>query len=397
MNCRPPRPWHFFFLVLPYGASFGFVSGALPYIARQRGIGVNEIGAVVAAAFVPHALKFLWAPLVDVMWSRKGWYWLALALVSTGTFVVTATPIGATSLRMLTALVVVSQLGLTLMGMACEGLIGRGVPAKAQASASGWFQAGTMLGSGFGGGAGIELVSRWGGPAAGAIMAVGFGACALPLLRFDEPPDSERRAPAEAMRGLARNLWQLARSRGGLAALLICISPVGAGAAGNLFGAIAGEWRASREVVALTTGVLGGPVSSVGAVLGGRLATRMQRRSAYALGGALTAASAVLMAFAPHTPWAYAFFTLLYQACNGIAFAAFSAMAFEIAGKEGVATKYNVLASLANAAIFYTTRIDGVAYARWGGSGMLLADAVLTAMGIAVLAGATVVAGGRGR
>src|SRR5579863_7537490 len=79
-HCRPPRPWHFFFLVLPYGVSFGFVSGALPYIARQQGVGVVAIGEVVAAAFAPHALKFLWAPIVDVTWSRKGWYSLSLAL-----------------------------------------------------------------------------------------------------------------------------------------------------------------------------------------------------------------------------------------------------------------------------------------------------------------------------
>src|SRR4029077_9324971 len=158
MDRRPPRPWHFFFLVLPYRASFGFVSGAFPYIARQRGVGVHAIGAVVAAAFAPHAVKFLWAPIVDVTGSRKGWYSLSLALVLAGTFVVTAAPIGPTSLPLLTAVVVTSQFGLTLMGMACEGLIGRGVAAEAQGTAAGWFQAGILLGSGIGGGAGIELV-----------------------------------------------------------------------------------------------------------------------------------------------------------------------------------------------------------------------------------------------
>jgi MFS family permease len=389
MECRLPRPWHFFFLVLPYGASFGFVSGALPYIAGQRGVGVDAIGAVVAAAFAPHAMKFLWAPLVDVRWSRKGWYSLSLALVLVGTFLVTAAPIGTSSLRAMTALVVTSQFGLTLMGMACEGMIGRGVPAEAQGAASGWFQAGTLLGSGIGGGAGIELVSRFGGPAAGAIIAIGLGACALPLRSFDEPAPSRRGALSDALRGLALNMWRLARSRGGVAALFICVSPIGAGAAGNLFGAIAGEWRASRELVALTTGALGGPISSVGAVVGGWLATRMKRRSAYAFGGALTAACAIAMAFAPHEPWAYASLALAYQACNGIAFAAFSAMAFEIAGREGVATKYNVLASLANTAIAYMTRVDAAAHVRWGGSGVLLADAAMTALGIGVLAGVT--------
>jgi PAT family beta-lactamase induction signal transducer AmpG len=382
---RPPRPWHFFVLVLPYGASFGFVSVALPYIARQHGIGVGAIGVVVAAAFAPHAPKFLWAPLVDVTWSRKGWYALSLALVSAGTFACMAMPIGPATLRSLTAIVVFSQVGLTLMGMACEAMIGHAVAPESKGRAAGWFQAGTFMGLGVGGGASIELVAHIGGPLGGGVLGIALVACALPLLFFDEPL-VERRELAGAMRGLGAELWGLARSPGGIAALFICISPIGSGAAGNLFGAIADEWHASREMVALTTGAFGGVASAVGAVSGGRLMGRGDPRTAYAVAGALTAATAIAMAIAPHAPWAYASMTLLYQALNGVAFAAFSAFAFEIAGKGAVATKYNVLASLANTSIAYMTRIDGAAHARWGGSGVLVADAAMTGAGIAVLA-----------
>jgi PAT family beta-lactamase induction signal transducer AmpG len=392
---RSPRPRHFFFLILPYGASFGFVS-ALPYIARQRGIAVDAIGAVVAAAFLPHAPKFLWAPVVDVTWSRKGWYSLSLVLVSVGTFASMAMPITAASLHALTVVVVTSQFGLTLMGMACEGMIGHGVPPEGQGKASGWFQAGTFLGLGLGGGAAIELIARFGGPIAGAIIGLALGACALPLLWFDEPRAMDRGSVALAMRGLVRDLRELARSPGAIVALLICVSPIGAGAAGNLFGAIANEWHASRELVALTTGALGGMVSAAGAVAGGWLAGRMDPRAAYALAGALTAGAGVTMALAPHGAWAYAVLTLVYQAFNGVAFAAFSTLAFGIAGKGAVATKYNVLASLANTSIAYMTRIDGAAHARWGGNGLLLTDAATTCVAIAVLGAGLAVARRRG-
>jgi PAT family beta-lactamase induction signal transducer AmpG len=382
---RSPRPWHFFVLVLPYGASFGFVSVALPNIARQRGISVGAIGAVVAAAFVPHAPKFLWAPLVDVTWSRKRWYLLALAFVSAGTFASMAMPITASSLRALTAVVVVSQIGLTLMGMACEGMIGHGVAPESKGQAAGWFQAGIFLGGGVGGGAAIELVAHFGGPVAGAIVGATLGACALPLLLFDAPRDEPRRRPAEALRGLGRDIADLVRSPGGIAALFICVSPIGSGAAGNLFGAIAEDWHASPGLVALTTGALGGVVSAVGALAGGRLAARMGRRSAYALAGAFTALTGIAMALAPHVASSYAVLTLVYQAFNGAAFAAFSAFAFEVAGKGAVATKYNVLASLVNTSIAYTTRVDGAAHAHWGASGVLVADAAMTGAGILVL------------
>jgi PAT family beta-lactamase induction signal transducer AmpG len=383
---RPPRPWHFFFLVLPYGASFGFVSVALPYIARQRGIAVETIGAVVAAAFLPHALKFAWAPVVDLTWSRKGWYLASLALVGAGTVVSMAIPIRASWLRPLTAVVVTSQIGLTLMGMACEGMIGTSLPPAGKGRAAGWFQAGTYLGLGVGGGAAIELVDHFGGVAGGGLIGLAFGACALPLLWFDEARDRRQRALGDAIRGLAGDLRAVARSPGGVAALFICLSPIGSGAAGNLFGAIADEWHASQAIVVLTTGALGGVVSAVGAAAGGRIVASMRPRAAYAFGGALTAGSAIAMALAPHQAWAYAALTLVYQGCNGVAFAAFSAFAFEVAGQGAVATKYNVLASLANASIAYMTRIDGAGHARWGGNGLLLVDAAMTGVGIALLA-----------
>jgi MFS family permease len=384
---RPPRPWHFFFLVLPYGASFGFVSVALPNLARQRGISVSAIGAVVAAAFLPHAPKFLWAPVVDVTGSRKGWYLFALVLVCAGTFASMAMPIAESSLPALTAVVVASQVGLTLMGMACEGLIGHGFSPEHKGHAAGWFQAGTFVGAGVGGGAALELATHFGGATAGAIIGAVLGVCALPLLLFDEPRNSTKRSLREALGWLGRDLAALWRSPGGIAALFICVSPVGSGAASNLFGAIADDWRASPELVALTTGALGGVVSAVGALGGGRLTARIGRRSAYALGGGLTACAGVAMALAPHTALAYAVLTLAYQAFNGLAFAAFSAFAFEVAGKGAVATKYNVLASLVNISISYATRIDGAAHARWGGSGVLLTDAAMTGVGIAALAG----------
>ena len=379
---RAPKPWHFFFLVLPYGAAFGFVSVALPYVARQRGISVAAIGGIIAASLVPHSLKVLWAPVVDVFWLRKGWYALPLAFVCAGTWASMAMPIVPASWPALTAIVVATQFATTFLGMACEGLIGHGIALDEQGIAAGWFQAGSYLGLGVGGGAAMTLVERFGGATAGLVIGLGLAPCALPLLGFDEPRPAERRPLREALLDFGRDLMGLVRSKGGIAALFICFSPIGSGAASNLFAAIADEWHASLELVALTTGTLGGVVSAVGAACGGWIAARMNRRTAYALGGALTAVMAIAMATAPHVPWAYGVLTLAYQAMNGVAFAAFSAFAFEVAGKGAIATKYNVLASLANWSIVYMIKIDSAAHARWGGGGLLWVDAAMTGVGI---------------
>jgi MFS transporter, PAT family, beta-lactamase induction signal transducer AmpG len=385
---RTPRPFHFFFLVLPYGVSFGFVSVALPYVARERGIGVEAIGAVVSAAFAPHAWKFLWAPIVDTTLTRKAWYLIALALVALGTFASMAMPITASSLGALTSVVVASQVGLTLLYMACEGTLGRALPKERKSTAAAWLQAGTFLGLGVGGGLAIELVSRLPGTMAGGIIALTMLACALPLLSFDEPAAGEPRSVPQALRDLMRDLGALIRSRSGVMAIVLCLSSVGAGAASNLFGALADDWHASRGLVELTNGWLGGIVSALGAVAAGWFIKRVDRRMAYGLAGALTAATGVAMALAPHSSLSYAVFTLTYGAFTGMAYAAFSAFAFETIGSESVATKYNILASLLNLSIVFKTRLDGRAHGTWGGGGVLLTDSAITFAGIVLLAAA---------
>jgi PAT family beta-lactamase induction signal transducer AmpG len=48
-----------------------------------------------------------------------------------------------------------------------------------------------------------------------------------------------------------KDLWQVARARAGFLALLICFLPIGSGAASNLWSAVADDWHASANTVAL--------------------------------------------------------------------------------------------------------------------------------------------------
>jgi hypothetical protein len=206
------------------------------------------------------------------------------------------------------------------------------------------------------------------------------------LLRVVDPPRSQQGTVRAAARALARDLKTLATSRASIIGLLICLLPIGSGAASNLFAAIAGEWGAGEHIVELVNGALGGLVSGAGSMLGVYLLADGNRTLAYAFAGALCAMTAAAMAVAPHVAWAYVVLTLLYRVFKGLAFAAFSAFVFDAIGRGAVATKYNVFASLLNIAALYATRLDGRAHVRWGGSGLLLTDAALTAAGVGVLA-----------
>jgi len=382
---RVPKPWHFFILVVPFGVSFGFVSVALPYVARQKGIPVETISGVVAAAFALHAFKVLWAPIVDATLTRKTWYVIALALLAAGTFAMMAMPISATSIPALKAVVVASQVGLTFLYMACEGTLGRALPPEKKSMAASWLQAGTFLGLGVGGGLAIELVSRLPGPIAGAIVAAGLSLCALPLLGFDEPPEQEKHPAGRAMVELGRDLWGLLRTSAGIVAILFALSTITAGAASALFSAIAEDWHASRELVETTNGWLAGIVQASGAGLGGWAMKRMDRRATFMLAGGLTAVMGIAMALGPRAPWAYATFTLVYNMFVGSAYAGFAAFIYATIGKKSVATKYNILASLGNFAISYKLGILGRASKSHGPSGVLFADASLTIGGIVLM------------
>src|SRR5262249_12380295 len=123
---RAPHPALFFALILPYGASFGYVSVAFPYIATHNaGLTAEQAGTLVAAAWGPHAIKFLWAPVVDTTLTKKAWYLIALAMVIAGTIASASVTIDVAHIPMLTTVIVASQIGLTLLNMAVESFLGQ--------------------------------------------------------------------------------------------------------------------------------------------------------------------------------------------------------------------------------------------------------------------------------
>ena len=66
-------------LAFASGFPFGLINEALPVYLRTQGASLEEIGRVTAIAAWPWSLKFLWAPLVDRLGSRRQWVVACLA------------------------------------------------------------------------------------------------------------------------------------------------------------------------------------------------------------------------------------------------------------------------------------------------------------------------------
>jgi MFS family permease len=397
---RAPHPFLFLILFVPFGAVPGFLTVALAYELSKKGISTSDIAIVVFISYLCLILKWLWAPLVDTLLTRKIWYVGSTLVCGLGFWLAGRAAMGEhPSLVLISAWLSVSNFTATLLAMAVESLMAATIPDERRGSAGGWSQAGNLGGQGLGGGLSLWLIESQGLSEAQSGAALGL-LCALccialrwvddtrPLLKVDGHLEvADRLGIVGSLKAIGRDLWELLRSRIGLLALMICLLPIGSGAAQNLWSPIAGEWHASADVVAFVTGAMSGLISALGCLAGGWLCDRMDRKKAYCLFGFLLSLAAVGMALSPRTSNQYIFWTSAYAFVVGLCYAAYCAVVLEAIGKTAAATKFSFLSAVSNTPIALMTLVDGAANTRWGTQGMLWTDAWCGVAGIAVFIG----------
>ena len=383
------HPWVFMVLEIPFGVVSGYIVVTLAYQLKQAGVTVGQIAALSALSVLPQTWKFFWAPIVDITLDQKKWYVLSGVFTAIGIAVTGFFPPTKSGLAALSVVAFTTSLASTVLGMSVESLLAYGAPEHLKGRASGWFQAGNLGGSGIGGGLGLFLVERLPSPwMASCIVGALCLLCGAALRAVPTPARLPERAGLFAsIIATLKDLWAVMRNRAGLLAFILCFLPIGTAAAP--LPAIAGEWQASANTVALIAGVLGGVISAAGCMVGGWFCDRMDRKAAYVWFGLLQAAAGVAMALLPRTQAMFIVWASVYTFTAGLTYAAFSAFVLEAIGKGAAATKYNALASLSNVPIYYMINIDGWAHDRWNSTGMFFTEsglAVAAAVVFAVLA-----------
>ena len=386
LDAKPAHPFVFLVLMLPFGVVSGYVSVALGYQYSRAGISVEAIAALVAAGLLPQVIKFLWAPVVDAALSLKKWYILS-AKITTACIIATGIlPVKASSLPLCTIIVVVANVAVSFLGMATYGLGAHDTPHHLKGHVGGFLQAGNLGGSGIGGGVGLWLAQHFANPwLSPLVIGLSCSLCCIALIFVNEPASTvQAEKVIKTLENLFRDIWETLKTRMGILAMILCFLPLGTGAASNLWSAVAGDWHASADTVAIVTGVFSGLVTAAGCLFGGWLCDRMDRQIAYTIFGLLLAVCTVLMAFAPHTELMYIIWTSLYAFITGLSYAGFTAFVFEAIGKGAAATKFTVYASLSNAPIYYMTIVDGWAHTHYGPSGMLNIEAAFGVLGVVI-------------
>lgn len=346
-----------------------------------------EIAAVAGMLAVPWALKFLWAPAVDVLQSGR-WglrSWITAAQVVMG---LTLAPLLLLDLkadfRIVFAICLAHAFAAATQDVAVDALAVRVIPEDERGTLTAWMQGGMLAGRSLFGGGALLLGGLLGSKTVILLMIAAIWSSLLLLRLSDRELTSaaaagERRSFSEALRAAfaRRDTWL------GLGFALI------SGAGFELAGAVAGPFLLDHGLTKRGVGAfLSLPVVGAmlaGAFAGGRLSDRIGRRRA--AGAALIATSLSVLAVSAAAaagagPRALvAAFAVLYL-CIGLFTAASYALFMDLTDPRLGATQFSAFMGATNACESWSASAGGRLIAS---SGYSAAFAVMALISLAAL------------
>jgi MFS transporter, PAT family, beta-lactamase induction signal transducer AmpG len=285
-------------LYFSQGLPFGFFTQGLPVILRQRGYSLGAIGLSGLLA-APWALKWLWAPLLDRTEAprfgrRKVWI-VPLQLVTAVVLLALALSGALSSMRVLLVSIFVLNLLAATQDIATDGLAVELLGSEERGLGNGLQVAGYRLGMIVGGGALLVLHERLGDAGTFATMAALTLLATVPVLRATEPtlPPSSTVAP---------DLAHWLRRPGALRILLLLVVyKLGDAFATSMLRPFLADIGLSLSDIGWLLGTVGFVSGLLGAMVGGALLNRMERKTAllgFGLLQALTVAAYAYLALA---------------------------------------------------------------------------------------------------
>lgn len=164
------------------GAPIGFIWWALPTLLRSADVPVAQITSLTAVLLLPWVLKFLWAPVLDVLrgprWGYRAWILLAqTSMALTLVPLVWLDPVLHFDTWRL--LLVLHGISAATQDVAIDALVIGATPPHERGRLNGAMQAGMLIGRSVFGGAVLLVATTWG--TAGILTALIAWIC-LPLV-----------------------------------------------------------------------------------------------------------------------------------------------------------------------------------------------------------------------
>lgn len=414
----------FFFLYVTEGIPLGFTATAVATQMRRQGLSPAEIGAFVGLLYAPWAWKWLVAPMVDLVYSkrfgrRRGWIVIMQSLMVCGLLVSMNIDYTA-DLKLYTAIILLVNIFGATQDVAIDALACATLKKSERGTANGLMFAGAYLGNALGGAGVLFLSAVIGFANAGylAIAAILFVTIfvSIPLREpkieeaiEEEAPDGVGRVKAIAneISTYAVQVFQIFRSsRAAMFAGLLALLPFGALSLSLALGAnLAVEFGMSDTDIAKLA-LVAAVVSAGGCVVGGFLSDRFGRRKMLAMYVVGMAVPPLVLAASmysegyiapidptmenrPATPAilipVFWFTSIGFAVFQGLMFGTRTAMFMDVVKPKLAATQFTAYMSLLNVTIWYSATWQGWAIEKHGYPATLAADAVFGLCCIALL------------
>lgn len=252
------------------GAPIGFIWWALPTLLRQAEVPVAQITSLTAVLVLPWVLKFLWAPLLDLLrgprWGYRAWIVSAQVVMAAALLpLVGLDP--ALHFDTWRTLLLVHAIAAATQDVAIDALVIGSVPPHERGRLNGAMQAGMLTGRSLFGGGVLILGATWGlsGIVVALIVWIVLPLVLVLLIRTPGAVVVSAAPVAAGMGGAVRDVLRLRATWLGLGFALT------SAAAFEATGQLAGPFLVDRGVPGDTIGVFFS-VYVVGATLVGGLA-----------------------------------------------------------------------------------------------------------------------------
>ncbi len=393
MGAGMPRREKFLLLAALYlaqGLPFGFFTQALPVLMREQGLSLKAISAT-SLLFLPWALKFLWAPLVDRLGTRRQWI-LAMQGLSVAGALLLCFSQPERSIWIVFAALLLFNLFAAIQDVATDGLAVRLLDTRERGGGNGVQVGAYRIGMILGGGLLLWIFARAGWQAMFLGMAGLLALTSLPVLRLRANGETASPAPALPLRVLLLEWVARLRVPGLLGFLaLIGAYKFGDSMASAMVGPMLRDHGFSKEAIALLKGTLGSAAALLGAALGGALAWRAGRRMALLACGILQTLSIALYAAGVEGIGGHA---MLQLACvaehllGGMATVALFTLMMDACDPEHAGTDYTVQACAIVLVMGLANVAAGVVGDAFGYGVMFNASFVLSGLGCLLLVAA---------
>ncbi|MCA0157413.1 MFS transporter [Tsukamurella sp. M9C] len=377
-------------LYFAQGLPFGFFTQAIPVLLREAGLSLTAI-SLTSFLYLPWGLKFLWAPAVDRIGTRRRWL-LATQLGSAGVaFALAATDLTGSLRWLFVAIAAINLLSAT-QDVATDGLAVRLLGPRDRGLGNGIQTGAYRLGMIAGGGGLLWIYAESGW----RVLLLTLGGlillCTVPvvLLARDEPADGAPR-PVEHVRreGLGTAWWHRLRRPGVIPLIgLLAAYKFGNAMASSVSGPFLHDAGLGLREIALVSGALSSAGALAGSAVGGWLAFRHGRRTALLFGGvsqSLAVGLYVIAALGIGGGGMVIAATLLEHVFGGAALVALFTLMMDACERDDAGADYTLLASAVVAAQGIAGFAGGAVGDALGYPAVFTIGMVLSGIGCAVL------------